>query len=75
MACRRSASKLTTHDSNGAQHSHLALIPLVILWFGIDECKGCFWSRSGVSPDLSNTAARQSARVDPQLIERTGSTA
>jgi sulfonate transport system permease protein len=41
---------------------HLALIPLVILWFGIDESANCFWSRSGYSSRSISTRCMASAR-------------
>ena len=40
---------------------HLALIPLVILWFGIDESAKLFWSRSGCSSRSTSTRCTASA--------------
>jgi ABC-type nitrate/sulfonate/bicarbonate transport system permease component len=47
---------------------HVALLPLVVMWFGIGvEAKALFITMSGVFPILYNTAAAIST-VDPRLV-------
>jgi ABC-type nitrate/sulfonate/bicarbonate transport system permease component len=41
---------------------HLALIPLVIVWFGIDEGANCFLSRSAFSSPSTSTRCTAYAR-------------
>ncbi len=48
---------------------HLALIPLVILWFGIDECAKMFLVALGVFFPIYLNTLHGIRTVDPQLIE------
>jgi sulfonate transport system permease protein len=54
---------------------HLALIPLVILWFGIDESAKLFLVALGVFFPIYLNTLHGIRTVDPQLIEMDGSTA
>src|SRR6201999_310773 len=48
---------------------HLALIPLVILWFGIDEAAKLFLVALGVFFPIYLNTLHGIKTVDPQLIE------
>ena len=54
---------------------HLALIPLVILWFGIDEAAKLFLVALGVFFPIYLNTLHGIRTVDPQLIEMGASTA
>ncbi len=69
-ACRSSSSKLTDTTLQMVRNiPHLALIPLVILWFGIDESAKLFLVALGVFFPIYLNTLHGIRTVDPQLIE------
>ena len=70
MACRSSRNKLTDTTLQMVRNvPHLALIPLVILWFGIDESAKLFLVALGVFFPIYLNTLHGIRTVDPQLIE------
>ena len=66
MACSRSAKRSWTACCN---IPHLALIPLVILWFGIDEQAKIFLVALGVFFPIYVNTLHGVRSVDRQLLE------
>ena len=69
-ACRSLSAKLTDTTLQMVRNMpHLALIPLVILWFGIDEEAKLFLVALGVFFPIYLNTLHGIRTVDPQLIE------
>ena len=70
MGCRNSSDRLTDTTLQMVRNiPHLALIPLVILWFGIDEEAKLFLVALGVFFPIYVNTLHGVRSVDPQLIE------
>ncbi len=70
MGCRAVPSEFSIHTLQMVRNiPHLALIPLVILWFGIDEEAKIFLVALGVFFPIYINTQHGIRSVDPQLVE------